>query len=211
MTTPWMWTTPWTRKCKRIPSQRNRIPSHHDLARSSCGTAYSASADAHAAFASLWDSVAEAELSLSSRAGQPAPRHLAACPHVAVAFGELSDEVLEWLTHNLLWDKLASYGLLSHGAEQPWRRNAEQPETPRPSGGKEKRHGKQETSQQSRNQETATRQARDEPAKQETGNNDTAAIRLAKTTVMAPLGLNRIHRGTASRPFGNAAGGPKLR
>ena len=118
-------------------------------------------ADAHAAFDSLWDSVAEAELSLSSRAGQPAPasvaapprtvlpsssaeqsapwhlaacphlaeaesggssragqpapRHLAACPHVAAAFDELSDEVLEWLTHNFLWDKLSRYGLLSDG------------------------------------------------------------------------------------------------
>ena len=119
-------------------------------------------ADAHAAFDSLWDSVAEAEFSLSSRAGQPAPasvaarprtvlssssaeqpapwhlaacphvaeaesggssragqpapRHLAACPHVAAAFDELSDEVLEWLTHNFLWDKLSRYGLLSDGA-----------------------------------------------------------------------------------------------
>jgi len=118
-------------------------------------------ADAHAAFDSLWDSVAEAEFSFisraeqpapasvaarprtdlssssaeqpapwhlaacphvddaesgrSSRAGQPAPWHLAACPHVAAAFDELSDEVLEWLTHNFLWDKLSRYGLLSDG------------------------------------------------------------------------------------------------
>ena len=71
-------------------------------------------AKACAAFASLWDSeVAEAESGGSSRAGQPAPWHLAACPHVAAAFHELSDEVLEWLTHNFLWDKLSRYGLLS--------------------------------------------------------------------------------------------------
>ena len=44
-------------------------------------------ADAHAAFDSLWDSVAKAEFSLSSRAGQPAsaPGHFAARPHVAEA------------------------------------------------------------------------------------------------------------------------------
>jgi len=93
-------------------------------------------ADAHAAFDSLWDSVAEAEFSLSSRAEQPAPAsvaarprtalssssaeqpapwHLAACPHLAAVFDELSDEVLEWLTHNFLWDKLSRYGLLSDG------------------------------------------------------------------------------------------------
>ena len=34
---------------------------------------------------------------------------------MATAFDELSDEVLEWLTHNFLWDKLSNYGLLSDG------------------------------------------------------------------------------------------------
>ena len=34
---------------------------------------------------------------------------------MAAAFDELSDEVLEWLTHNFLWDKLSRYGLLSDG------------------------------------------------------------------------------------------------
>ena len=90
-------------------------------------------AEARAAFDRLWASVAEAEFRLSSRAGQPAPwhlaasphvaaaesggsrragqpapRHVAACPHVAAAFDELSDEVLEWLTDNFLWDKLST-------------------------------------------------------------------------------------------------------
>ena len=34
---------------------------------------------------------------------------------MAAAFDELSDEVLEWLTHNFLWDKLPRYGPLSDG------------------------------------------------------------------------------------------------
>ena len=42
-------------------------------------------ADAHAAFDSLWDSVAEAELSLSSRAGQPAPASVAAPPRTVLS------------------------------------------------------------------------------------------------------------------------------
>ena len=34
---------------------------------------------------------------------------------MTAAFDELSDEVLEWLTHYFLWDKLSRYGLLSDG------------------------------------------------------------------------------------------------
>ena len=98
---------------------------------------------ARAAFEALWNSLAEADTAdvlqrswqvvvsgngslsssaeqpaivlSSSSAEQPAPFHMAVCPYVAAASHELSEQLLEWLTHNFLWHKLSKYGLLSDG------------------------------------------------------------------------------------------------
>jgi hypothetical protein len=71
--------------------------------------------DACTAFDSFWHSSSEVESSGSSRAEQPAPQCLVACPYVAAALEEISDESLNWLTHTFLWGNVSNYGLFSDG------------------------------------------------------------------------------------------------
>ena len=71
--------------------------------------------DAYAAFDSFWHSSSEVESSGSSRAEQPAPRCLVACPCVSSALEEISVESLEWLTDAFLCGNVSYYGLFPDG------------------------------------------------------------------------------------------------